>query len=522
MATLKLKASFDTHAMESHKEAVAIIAARARQFYERKEPYRIYHGSTNSTRPSQRRRDQLIDTSKLNHVLQVDTQARTVLVEPNVPMDDLLETTLRCGLVPPVVMEFPGITVGGGFAGQAGESSSFRYGLFDRTVTWLEIVLANGKVATASKQQAADLFYSAAASFGTLGITTLLEIQLIEAKPYVELEYLPIASMRQAVKLFEDLTQDTTIDYLDAIMFSADNGVICSGRLTSTPNSRIRRFTRPTDAWFYLHAKRLVTGSVEKTAAETIPLRDYLFRYDRGGFWMGAYGFKYFMTPFNRVTRWALDYFMHTRVMYHALHESGLANQYWVQDVAVPYHAAYEFMQFLDQSFGQYPIWLAPINQAGHSPDAPRGLLVEPPESKSPDRMINFGVWGQGSSNRSKFVKDNRRLEQKVQSLNGRKWLYAHAYYTADEFWNIYDRRGYDDIRAKYHAAHLPTVYDKVKIDVEAEEKARNEHWVTAMFWSVWPLSGLYGVYRVLRGGDYLLPRERWWKGSWKAENKQS
>lgn len=433
------------------------------------------------------------------------------------PMDDLVETTLRYGLVPPVVMEFPGITVGGGFAGQAGESSSFRHGLFDRTVTWLEIVLANGEVVTASKEEKADLFYSAAASFGTLGITTLLEIQLIEAKPYVELKYLPVASMREVVEVFENLTQDTSIEYVDAIMFSANNGVICSGRLTNTSNSRVQRFTRPTDTWFYLHAEEVASRSVEKPVVETIPLRDYLFRYDRGAFWTGAYAFKYFVTPFNWVTRWALDYFMHTRVMYHALHKSGLANQYVVQDVAVPFDAADEFMQFLDKSFGQYPIWLAPVNQAGQSPDTPRGLLIEKSESKSPDRMINFGVWGAGSSNRSKFVEYNRCLEQKVLFLKGRKWLYAHAYYTADEFWSMYDRRSHDDIRAKYHAAHLPTVYDKVKVDVEAEEIARNEFWVAAMFWSIWPLSGLYGVYKVLRGGDYLLPRERWWKRSQRA-----
>ena len=206
-----------------------------------------------------------------------------------------------------------------------------------------------------------------------------------------------------------------------------------------------------------------------------------------------------------------LDYFMHTRVMYHTLHKSGFADQYMVQDMAVPYHAANEFMQFLDRSFGQYSIWLAPVDQAGHSPDAPRGLLVERPDSKTSDRMIDYGVWGPGSGNRTKFVEDNRRLEQKVQSLNGRKWLYAHAYYTTVEFWDIYDRRCHDDIRAKYNATHLPNVYDKVKVDVAAEEKVRNESWVAAMIWSIWPLGGLYGVYKALRGGDYILPRERRW-----------
>lgn len=58
-----------------------------------------------------------MDTSGLDHILKVDREKHTVLVQPNVPMDMLVEETLKFGLLPPVVMEFPGITVGGGFAG---------------------------------------------------------------------------------------------------------------------------------------------------------------------------------------------------------------------------------------------------------------------------------------------------------------------------------------------------------------------------------------------------------------------
>lgn len=49
----------------------------------------------------------VVDTSRLNHVVSVDAERRTALVEPNVPMDRLVEETLKYGLVPPVVMEFP-------------------------------------------------------------------------------------------------------------------------------------------------------------------------------------------------------------------------------------------------------------------------------------------------------------------------------------------------------------------------------------------------------------------------------
>jgi len=184
--------------MDHHNEAVAVIAANVRQFYDRQEAFRIYHGSTNSTRKSSFQRDRMIDTSDLSRVLKVDTKTRTALVEPNVPMDRLVEATIEHGLVPPVVMEFPGITVGGGFAGTSGESSSFKHGFFDRIVNWTEMVLANGDIVTASDTEKSDLFNGAAGSFGTFGITTLLELQLIEAKKYVELTYYPVTSVSEA------------------------------------------------------------------------------------------------------------------------------------------------------------------------------------------------------------------------------------------------------------------------------------------------------------------------------------
>jgi len=97
-----------------------------------------------------------------------------------------------------------------------------------------------------------------------------------------------------------------------------------------------------------------------------------------------------------------------------------------------------------------------------------------------------------------------------VHELGGQKWLYAHAYYTEEEFNEIYKNDAYLALREKYYASYLPTVYDKVKVDDEKEEKALRDSWVLwliAMFWRIWPLAGLYGVYKAMRGGDYLLPK---------------
>jgi delta24-sterol reductase len=499
-----------------HAAAVSTISNRIRHFHSYKQPFRIYHGSTNSTRRRRLDRSRMVDTSGLTHILSVDKVAKTALVEPNVPMDALVAFLQPYGLVPPVVMEFPGITVGGGVAGTSGESSSFRYGFFDKTVQSIEIVLGNGDVVTASEDENQDLFLGAAGSFGTLGVTTCLELRLVESAFWVELKYWPVTSMEEALEVIAEKSIDEKIDYLDGILYSASSGVIVTGRRHSSRDlqgAQVVRFTRDYDPWFYLHAQDAIKGhSGSQLAAspaakglepvtEATPLRDYLFRYDRGAFWTGRYAFAYFLVPFTAVTRWALDYFMHTRIMYHALHESGQGDSYIIQDLAIPFSKAQEFVEYVDNEFGLYPLWLCPLKPI----DDGSARKSFHPLGKGKGRgemLVNVGVWGPGPRNRRDFVTKNRELEAKVRELGGMKWLYAHAYYTEDEFWDIYDREWYDKLRAKYHAESLPTVYEKVRTEVEDRRSMRRK-----IMMAIWPLSGLYGIYKALFGGSYMVER---------------
>jgi hypothetical protein len=496
--------------MEEHQAAVDTISERVKSFYQAKTPFRLYHGSTNSTRQYKVDKTRMVDTSKLNHVLKVDKAAKTCLVEPNVPMDQLVDAVMPFGLLPPVVMEFPGITVGGGFAGTAGESSGFKYGFFDSTVNWIEIVQANGEVVKASRTEYSDLFHAAAGTMGTLGVTTLLEISLIDAQPYVEMTYHPTSTIEEATTTMAAATKDHTNDYIDGITFSRTRSVIITGRLTSAqPTAQIplQPFSRAVDPWFYIHVDRSTRSSLDPVKFLT-PTRDYLFRYDRGAFWTGKYAYQYFLTPFNRITRWALDYFMHTRVMYHALHASGHASKYIVQDLLLPNEGVEPFIEFCQQRFGFYPLWLCPLKRGQEVAMRPRLISGEKTDSKDPPSFVNIGVWGPGPTNYADFVRVNRELEHKVRSLGGIKWLYAQGYYTQDEFWDIYDRKWYEAIREKYHATYLPTVYEKVNVDLSVLERQKGwGEWARGVVWDTWPFSGVYGVLKTLVESDYLLKK---------------
>ncbi|EME78840.1 uncharacterized protein MYCFIDRAFT_43637 [Pseudocercospora fijiensis CIRAD86] len=501
---------------EAHQRAVAHVAAKVRTFYDNKTAFRIYHGSTNSTRKSSRNHDNIIDISPLNRVLgvEVSRDSKIAFVGPNVPMDKLVAETLKMGLIPPVVMEFPGITAGGGFAGTSGESSSFRHGLFDRTVVAIEIVLGNGDVVIASPDDPStvELFHAAAASFGTMGVVTLLALELIDAKPFVELIYERITGVDDAVVRIKELSEGDTLDYLDGILFARDRGVLCCGKLVDIVPShcKLRTFSRPWDDWFYINAERLLEQQEQCVWTEYVPIQDYLFRYERGAFWISKYTYKYFAVPLNRFTRWLLDTYTHTRIMYSALHHSGLSSTYVIQDVSVPLDSASKLVSYLDENFRNYPLWLCPIRLRGKSANSAYGLLADPPSP--PEMMLNFGVWGPGPPKYEDAVAWNRAFEAEIHTLGGQKWLYAQTYYTEQEFWNSYgDRKRYDMTRQKYHATSLPSIYEKVKAcESSAASNVRDRSlWnqLVEMLWSVWPLAGLYGWLMCIIGSEYLLPR---------------
>ncbi|ROW06661.1 hypothetical protein VPNG_06706 [Cytospora leucostoma] len=506
--------------MDRHRALVQKISASVRAFYKTREPYRIFHGSTNSTRPAAAHaRSKTVDISALRDVLSVDAARRTALVEPNVPMDRLVEATLKHGLVPPVVMEFPGITAGGGFAGTAGESSSFKHGFFDDTVSSVEVVLPTGEVVTAGPPPEgphADLFRGAAGAVGTLGVTTLLEVNLVEARKFVRTRYRRTNSVAEAVAAVKEETKRPENDYVDGILFSKDHGVVITGQMTDEKPAAapVRTFSRAADPWFYMHVEERTkeTRAKEEVEDEYIPLAEYLFRYDRAGFWVGRAGWTYFKyVPFNRLTRWFLDDFMHTRMLYRALHGSGESARFIVQDVAMPFSTTEKLVDYTADKLGIWPLWLCPLKRRAPPTFHPYTTTPGLEEGEKEDEMmLNVGVWGWGPEKHDEFVRANRDLEAKVRELGGMKWLYAHTYYDEPEFWDMYGGRGwYNGLRSKYSAneAGLPSVYDKVKVDLEKKQ----EGWK-----GVWPFGGLYGIYKSIQSKDYNLHRNAEWK--WKGE----
>uniref|UniRef100_A0A0B7KGQ0 Uncharacterized protein n=1 Tax=Bionectria ochroleuca TaxID=29856 RepID=A0A0B7KGQ0_BIOOC len=383
----------------------------------------------------------------------------------------------------------------------------------------------NGDIVRASRQERQDLFHGAAGAAGTLGIVTLMEVRLVEAKKLVKTAYRKVTAVSDAAAEVQSQTKNSDVDYVDGIMFSKDHSVIITGQLTDAmpTGGTLRTFSNAHDPWFYMHVSdRTRDLAPAATIVEYVPLGEYLFRYDRAGFWVGRQGYTYFkMIPFTKFFRWLLDDYSHTRTLYHALHASGVSSQFVVQDLALPYETADGFINWVNQELGIWPLWLCPLRKSPlpsfHPVTRPQttkplvcGDKVTSGTTNMSRPMLNIGVWGWGPRDFEAFIAKNRQLESTLKALGGRKWLYSHTYYTEEEFWAEYDRPWYQALREKYFATTLPTIYDKVKVEPLAEGNSPNR-W-TKSWLSTWPIGGLYGMILATLSGDIGFHRRATWR----------
>ena len=181
-----------------------------------------------------------LDTSGLTGVIAVDPDARTADVAGMCTYEDLVAATLPYGLSPLVVPQLKTITLGGAVTGLGIESTSFRNGLPHESVLEMDILTGTGEVVTASPEQNTDLYRAFPNSYGTLGYSVRLKIELEPVKPFVALRHLRFHSLQELVATMDRIIETggidgTPVDYLDGVVFSADESYLCLGVQTTTP-----------------------------------------------------------------------------------------------------------------------------------------------------------------------------------------------------------------------------------------------------------------------------------------------
>lgn len=477
--------------LKEHRNDVSVIQEELRKWLKERSPSHTnggvtlgqQHHSSNTLRGnSYKNRGPRLAIHTLNRVLEIDTAARTALVEPRITMQQLVDAALPYGLVPAVLPEFKSITVGGAINGAGIESSSHEYGQFNDICSEYEVLLGNGEVITASAENHADLFYGISGSYGSLGIVLSAKVQLIEASEWVVLRYHDFISIEEAVHFMkEQCSKEAPSEYIEAIAFNKECVVVITASLCRD-EKHLRRvpklsFGKPWDKWYYQVIKERFGSAIRE---EAVSLRDYLFRQDRGAFWMGAYAlhpallFCYLQelcgihsnlfktedfTAFNQMKmpswwfRWMFGWMMKSERLYGFMHngtEKWFAEHFAIQDYYLPIDAAASFTEQAIDKYAILPIWFCPVKASKteqifspHAIDDGGSAL-----------LLDVGIYGLAKNNISgeTAVRDLDRLSR---FMGGKKMFYSYSYYTQEEFWEIYPKEAYDALRRKYFAENV-------------------------------------------------------------------
>ena len=272
----------------------------------------------------------------------------------------------------------------------------------------------------------------------------------------MQLLYEPVSSHEEALKIIKQRCEEESTYYVEAVLIDDNRGVVISGKLSEKTDVPIRTYSHASDAWFYMQAEDVAKS--EKLHEELVPIADYLFRYNRGAFWMGEYVLTVLHVPHHKLFKFFLNPWMNTRKCYDAMHDPNISQEYFIQDFYVPFEKTLEFLEYSNDNLGIYPIWLCPMKPTRQAQNLS-------PHFGTANMLVDVGIYGQSE----KYLKDpvgmNLAFEDYAHSMNARKMLYAHAYYSEEDFWNIYDHQWYMELRKKYHAIPgFPEVWDKVHV----------------------------------------------------------
>ncbi|MGH7680663.1 MAG: FAD-binding protein [Candidatus Eiseniibacteriota bacterium] len=132
----------------------------------------------------------LLDMPSLDRIGSVDSNALTVDVEAGVRWGDLVRHLIPLGLAPPVLTNNLDVTVGGTLSIAGIGVASFRHGTQGDQVAEMDVVTGAGETVTCSPDRNPELFWSAIAGLGQVGVITRARLKLRRVKPMTRTYYL--------------------------------------------------------------------------------------------------------------------------------------------------------------------------------------------------------------------------------------------------------------------------------------------------------------------------------------------
>ncbi|XP_073012368.1 delta(24)-sterol reductase-like [Typha latifolia] len=437
-----------------------------------------------------------VDLSAFRNILEIDKERMIAKVEPLVNMGQITRETVPMNLALAVVAELDDLTVGGLINGYGIEGSSHIYGLFSDTVVAMEIVLADGQVVRATKDnEYSDLFYGMPWSQGTLGFLVSAEIKLIPIKEYMRLTYTPVKGNLQEIAQGyadsfapRDGDPSKIPDFVEGMIYTPTESVMMTGMYASTEEAKkkgnvinsVGWWFKP---WFYQHAQ---TALKKGEFVEYIPTREYYHRHTRCLYWEGK-----LILPFADQWwfRWTLGWLMPPKVsLLKATQGEAIRNYYHemhvIQDMLVPLYKVGDALEFVHQEMEIYPIWLCPHRlfklpvKTMVYPEPGFELHHRQGDTSYAQMYTDIGVYYAPGPVLRGEVFDGaqavRNLEQWLIQNQSFQPQYAVSELSEKDFWRMFDCSHYEHCRKKYGAiGTFMSVYYKSKKGRKTEKEVQ-------------------------------------------------
>lgn len=259
----------------------------------------------------------VLDLTRLDRYLDFDEATGRLACEAGVSLEQIIRDFAPRGWFPAITPGTKHVTVGGCIANDVHGKAHHADGCFSRCVDAIEVLVADGRVVTASRDQNADLFWASMGGLGLLGIvlTATLRLRRIDTT-YFRQEAVVVRDLSELLAAFEeyDARYPYSVAWIDPLATGAElgRGVLTVGdhasmdELPTTLRGDPRRVTGSTLVGvpfdlpelalnpITLRALNVVIGQVQARAGRLAHYEKFFYPLDAIRDWNRGYGARGF------------------------------------------------------------------------------------------------------------------------------------------------------------------------------------------------------------------------------------
>ncbi len=166
----------------------------------------------------------LLDMTSLDRILAIDPQEPAADCQAGVKWDTLVRQTLPQGLVPPVLTNNLGVTIGGTISVAGLGVASFRFGAQGDQALELEVVTGAGDVVLCSESQNREVYDAVRSTLGQFGVITRARVRLRRCRPKTRTYFLLYDDLGALMRDAQLAIDQDRIDYIESTCVPCPQG----------------------------------------------------------------------------------------------------------------------------------------------------------------------------------------------------------------------------------------------------------------------------------------------------------